>query len=173
MNMYEAVKAAAAHIGARPHHYSFQITDIPADENERGCILGRIAQLVGFQTKHANLVAESLLGVNHMDFFGRVLSLMAPEQKEAWVGPTALDCAALVAPALLRYAERYRAELEMREWPPGAIPAIPKSVREIFNPQVFDGLFIGAGVGGSMPPPTQAAPAGCKYSISLDQYVPA
>lgn len=170
MNMYKAVKAAAAHIGARPQDYSFQITAIPADENGRGCILGRIAQIVGFQTKHANLAAESLLGVNHMEFFGLVLDLMTPEKK-VW-GQDALDCAALVAPALLRYAERYRAELEAREWPPGAIPAIPKSVREIFNPQVFNGLFIGAGVGGGLPPPAQAAP-GKIYSIKLDQYVPA
>lgn len=171
MNMYEATKAAAAHIAAHPELYSFQITDIPNDERPRGCILGRIAQIVGYKTTHANYVSE-LLGVGHIEFFGRVLRLMAPECAP-W-GQSALDHAAYVAPALARYAELYRRELEAREYPPGSIP---KAVREIFNPQVFGGLFLGAGGGGGMSTGAHAQPATGSvtgvYCIALDEYIKA
>lgn len=168
MNMYEAVKAAAVHIGAHPENYSFATTTIPPDgRSGTGCMLGRIAQIVGFKTSHANEVAHVLLGVTSEAFFERVIKIIrAGTSPKNWKGRM-LDEAAGVAPALLIYAEKYRAELEAREYPPGKIP---KSVREIFNPQVFNGLFMGAGNG--FTPALFPCPPGYKYSINTDEYVP-
>jgi hypothetical protein len=169
MNMYEAVNAAAVHIGAHPENYSFATTTIPPDgRSGTGCMLGRIAQIVGFKTSHANEVASALLGVDSEIFFDRVGKIVRSLLNRP--AHRIFDEAAEVAPALLIYAEKYRAELEAREYPPGKIP---KSVREIFNPQVFSGLFIGAGVAGSMAAPPKACPPGYKYSIVIDDYVPA
>lgn len=164
MNMYEAVKAAAVHIGAHPENYSFATTTIPPDgRSGTGCMLGRIAQIVGFKTSHANDVAPALLGVDSEVFFDRMGKII-----HGWSHGRVFDDAKQVAPALLIYADKYRAELEAREYPPGKIP---KSVREIFNPQVFNGLFMGAG--GKGMPAQGPCPPGYKYSINTDDYVPA
>lgn len=173
MNMYEAVKATAAQISARPDLYNFSITRIPDEGglgyNGQGCILGRLAQIAGFKDdcNGADAAAGPLLGVIPHIFFNRISHIML-ERLGASVPD--LHQPALVVPALCIYAEMYRSELETREYP---IPAIPPAVRQIFNPQTFNGLFLGAGVAAStVPAPAKPLP-GEKYSIALDTYIAA
>jgi hypothetical protein len=167
MNMYEAVKAAAIHIGAHPELYSFATTAIPPDgRNGTGCMLGRIAQLVGFDTVHANEVAPALLKTDSTVFFDRISRII----RDTTVGhkPRIFDDPRHVAPALLIYAEKYRNDLEALEYPPGKIP---KSVTDIFKPQAFNGLFIAAG---GVLANTKAHPlGGSGYSVAVEMYVKA
>lgn len=133
MNMYNALLATAAHIETRPHLYNFNVTSIPdGSENEgpygfraSGCILARMAQITGLRVAHADIATQPLLGMPSHEFFGRLQRMMVSDLR---LSPD-LHAVSSVVPALRRYAELHRAELEAREYP---IPAIPTKVREIF-----------------------------------------
>jgi hypothetical protein len=132
MNMYEAMLATAAHIETRPHLYNFNVTNIPnGSENNgpvgfeaTGCILGRLAQITGIRVAHADMATGPLLGMPSSEFFNRLQRMMGELH-------LTLDLHAVssVVPALRRYAELHRIDLEAREYP---IPAIPAAVRKIF-----------------------------------------
>lgn len=160
MNMYEAVKLAAAHIAAKPQLYSFAVTHIPHDDgtdglrnpvslqlySQMGCMLGRIGAIVGFKSgahratvmhSDADEVAHRALGLGHQGhktFFDRIVQLQL--EVRPYIASDLHD-PAKVAPAMAAYAERYRAELEARVWPR---EGIPHAVRKIFRPQ-YDALL--------------------------------
>jgi hypothetical protein len=133
MNMYEAMKQTAAHIKGNPAQYSFAVVSIPRDGGEgregMGCMLGRLAQIAGYNTTHANNVAAALLGISVEDFFSRVAMLI---HGQPYCPNGIFDDPIVVNAALGAYAEKYRAELQAREWPPEGIPT---QVREIFAPK--------------------------------------
>jgi hypothetical protein len=159
MNMYAALRATAAHIHAHPQLYNYHVTRIPlpgdVGPESWGCMLGRLAHIVGYQNtgRGADAAAPALLGISHSCFFERIADIMRKARPYA----VNLGDPKLVAPAVLAYAEMYRAELEVREYP---IPAIPAAVRDIFNPAQFVHVFGNAG----KPIATK------KYNINTDSY---
>lgn len=134
MNMYNALLATAAHIETRPHLYNFNVTSIPdGSENEgpygfraSGCILARLAQITGLRVPHADMAAHPLLGVDPGGFFNALQRIMVSDLR---LSPD-LHAVSSVVPALRRFAELHRIDLEAREYP---IPAIPTKVRKIFT----------------------------------------
>lgn len=173
MNMYEAVKLAAAHIARYPQLYSFETVTIPPD-GQRGtaCMLGRIAQIVGFQTCHANEVAPALLKIPAETFFASIARNLG---HESGVPSGCFDNDPTgIGAAMLKFAEEYRAHLQALEYPPWTIP---KSVRDIFNPNAFDGLFLATiassggmgGTGGAGIAQLQK-PKGGVYSLLINTY---
>jgi hypothetical protein len=160
MNMYEAVKAAAAHIAKYPDLYNYNVTRIPQTGDEgpqaMGCMLGRLAHIVGFEDigRGADAAAPALLGISHSAFFERIVRIM---NENRWMAD--LHDAKLVAPAMLIYAQRHRADLETREYP---VPNIPKIVLDIFTRSDFFTQF--AAVDKAL------LPAGAMYNVAADSY---
>lgn len=154
MNMYEAILKTADAIEAHPERYNFQVTRIPSDARGSACMLGRLAQICGIKSlQHPGIfsaddIPRYLLGIDVSEFFRRITTECYSRNNNDWQ---------YVVPALRRYADLYRAELEPR----ANKPALP-GVRLIFNPPAFVNMFCAV-------TSTETAPKGC-YNVNSDSY---